>query len=119
MQLIAAFGDVIRSLKPASDTRSVIDKLSQVNFITDPVGPSANVLLIGSTVMQVVVEVASVAWPRVWPNFLSDMCACGALGESQLNVVLLVLYGVSLHSVAPNTEPGGGKITNKQVMRRQ
>jgi len=29
-QLIAAFGDVIRSLKPAADTRSVIDKLSQV-----------------------------------------------------------------------------------------
>ena len=60
-------------------------------------------------------DVAAVAWPRVWPNFLSDMCACGALGESQLNVVLLVLHGVSLLSVAPNSDPGGSKITNKQV----
>jgi hypothetical protein len=61
--------------------------------------------------------VASVAWPRVWPNFLSDMCACGVLGESQLNVVLLVLHGVSLYSVSPNTEPGGGggKMAFKQV----
>lgn len=55
-------------------------------------------------------EVASVAWPCVWPSFLSDMCACGAQGESQLNVVLLVFYGVSLLSVSPNTEPGGSKI---------
>ncbi len=32
-QLIAAFGEVIRSLKPAADTRSVIDKLSQVQTL--------------------------------------------------------------------------------------
>jgi hypothetical protein len=32
-QLIAAFGEVIRILKPAADTRSVIDKLSQVHTL--------------------------------------------------------------------------------------
>jgi hypothetical protein len=65
--------------------------------------------------LQVVGEVAAVAWPRVWPNFLSDMCACAAQGESQLNVVLLVLSTVSLYSVSPNSEPGGGKMAFKQV----
>ena len=48
-------------------------------------------------------------------SLLSDMCACAAQGESQLNVVLLVLSTVSLYSVSPNSEPGGGKMAFKQV----
>jgi hypothetical protein len=112
-KLIAAFGDVIRSLKPAADTLSVIDKLSQVH-LSHP--PRRCNLITRSRLAQVVCEVAAVAWPRVWPSFLSDMCACGAQGESQLNVVLLVLHGVSLYSVSPNTDPGTNKMALKQVM---
>jgi len=101
---------IFDTCNPAADTRSVIDKLSQVQTLF-------TLQFINQLCpYQVVVDVASVAWPRVWPNFLSDMCACGALGESQLNVVLLVLHGVSLYSVSPNTEPGGGgKMAFKQV----
>ncbi len=110
--MIAAFGDVIRSLKPSSDTRSVIDKLSQVDFTCHSASDLSSVI---GLLSQVVCEVAAVAWPRVWPNFLSDMCACGAQGESQLNVVLLVLHGVSLHSVSPNIDPGSNKMSLKQV----